>query len=220
MLRNKNMWNGFFNKIYLFGPTIKNDKLYKTIKIPDGQKSWETDHLIDDLKGILDEQDAKIQSDPKSAPKLLIAFEDITSVYHKVQQKPEFMRCYVQIRHLKATSVAMVHKYKGLERTSRLASQNLMIWPVSNTEIKQIYEDHGPRGVTLDEFCQMMDYAHTKRSEHEKPFFYINKFQPVERRFRRNFTEVLRLNPSALTRPISSKKRKKIKETKDAIEVP
>ena len=32
LLKNKKMWCGFFDKIYAYGPTVKSDKLYKTIK--------------------------------------------------------------------------------------------------------------------------------------------------------------------------------------------
>ena len=39
LLLNKQFWFGFYDKVYLCGPTIENDKLYKNIKVKDGQPS-------------------------------------------------------------------------------------------------------------------------------------------------------------------------------------
>jgi septin family protein len=37
LLLSKQFWYGFFDKIYLCGPTVKNDKLYQNIKVKEDQ---------------------------------------------------------------------------------------------------------------------------------------------------------------------------------------
>lgn len=193
MLLNEVMWNKFFDKIYLCGPTCKSDKMYERISVPEDQICTEQKEFLPFLEEIIEKQQKDVESNKKDADKILVVFEDITSFYHKVQTKPEFARCYTQVRHLKGASVAMVHKWKAFNRTARMATQHILVWKINRTDQKQLYDDFGPTSMSLKDWYRMMDYCHTPTDDDPKPFLYINTTQPEEKQFRKNFTEILNL---------------------------
>lgn len=214
MLLSPSFWFGFFDKIYFFGPTTKSDKLYKKIDIPEEQKVSDPKEMEGKLKEILEEQQSEVESSPADAPKILMIFEDITSYYHKIQQKPEFVRSYCQVRHVKGSSFALAHKWHAINRTVRLCSQHIILFKCNRTEIDQIYKDFPPPEMTCDEFYYMAKWALTPTDDEPKPFFYINTFAPDELKYRRCFSTVLRLPstsipPSPATSKPEAKKRKR-----------
>jgi len=216
MLLSPEFWLGFFDKIYFFGPTTKSDKLYKRIEIPDEQKIADPKEMEGKLKEVLEEQQSEVETSPGDAPKILMIFEDITSYYHKIQQKPEFVRAYCQIRHVKGTSVAVAHKWHAINRTARLCSQHIILFKCNRSEIDQIYTDFPPPDMTKDGFYEMVKWALTPTKDEPKPFFYINTFAPDELKYRRNFTTYLKLpspnaqmgEPSQPSRSMTARKRK------------
>lgn len=193
MLTSPHFWSKFFDKIYFFGPTVKSDQLYETVKIPDEQIVSDQNEFLPKLKEALDQQQAMMEGTKKDAPKVLFVFEDITSYYDKIQKKPEFARCYTQVRHLKGSSVAMVHKYKAFNRTARMSTQHILVWKCNKTEMKQLYEDYGPTTLTEKEWFDLVRYCHEPTEDCDKPFLYINMFAPEKTRFRKCFTEILML---------------------------
>lgn len=193
MLLTPTFWNGFFDEIYLFGPTIKSDKLYERIKVPEDHITTDIDKMLPKLKEILDKQQAAVESDKKAAHKTLVVFEDLTSLFYKIQNKTEFQRWYVQFRHLKGSVVSMVHKYKSFNRTCRMSCRHLLIWECNKTERVALYEDFGPPQLDLDQWLDLMQVALEPTPDQPKPFLYINTHQPYATRFRRCFTEVLEL---------------------------
>lgn len=193
MLLSQNMWLKFFDKIYLCGPTVKSDKMYQRIIVPEDQICTDQKEFLPFLEDLLDKQQKAVESSKSSADKILIVFEDITSFYNKIQSKPEFARCYTQVRHLKGASVAMVHKWKAFNRTARMATQHILVWKCNRTDQKQLFEDFGPTTMNIKDWYRMIDYCHTPTEDDPKPFLYINTTVPQEIRFRKNFTEILRL---------------------------
>lgn len=197
MLKSPHFWNKFFDKIYLIGPTTQSDKMYKQIKVPEDQVVSDQNEFIPRLEEWVEQQKAEVDSDPTGAPKCLFVFEDITSYFDHVQKTPAFGRCYTQIRHLKSSAVAMVHKYKKFNTTARAASRHLLIWECNKTEQKQIYEDYGPSSLTLKEWHALVRYCHEPTETDPKPFLYINTMVPEKIRFRKGFYEVLQLSDAA-----------------------
>lgn len=191
MLKSKVMWNKFFDKIYLIGPTVKSDKLYDQIVVPEEQIAADEADFIPKLEDWIEEQKGRVEADPKEAPKCLFIFEDVTSYYDQIQRTPVFARCYTQIRHLKGTSVAMIHKYKAFNRTARMSTQHILAWQCNKTEIKQLYDDFGPSTLTLKEWFDLVRYCHEPTSDDPKPFLYINTLVPEKIRYRKGFTEIL-----------------------------
>lgn len=193
MLLSPIMWNGFFDKVYLFGPTVKSDKMYERIHVAEDQICTDQKEFLPKLEEALKKQQRQVEDDKKAAPKILMVFEDITAFFNKIQQKPEFVRCYTQVRHLKGASVAMVHKWKAFNRTARMATQHILVWRCNKSEQKQLYEDFGPTSLTLDDWYKLVAYCHKPTDDDAKPFLYINTTVPEKIRFRKNFTEILEL---------------------------
>jgi hypothetical protein len=132
-----------------------------------------------------------MKRDPSNAPKCLFVFEDITSFYHTLQSKPAFSRCFNQIRHLKSTAIAMVHKFKSFNRTCRMCAQHILAWPVNQSDVVQLYEEYGPVNMNKKQFGMMFEYATEPTEDCKKPFLYINMMAPEKNRFRRCFREIL-----------------------------
>jgi len=193
MLLSKVMWFKFFDKIYLCGPTVKSDKMYERIVVPEDQICTDQKEFLPFLENLIEDQQKAVETNKREADKILVVFEDITSFYNKIQSKPEFARCYTQVRHLKGASVAMVHKWKAFNRTARMATQHILVWRCNRTDQKQLYEDFGPTSMTIKDWYEMVAYCHTPTEDDKKPFLYINTTLPEETRFRKNFTEVLQL---------------------------
>jgi Poxvirus A32 protein len=215
LLTGMNFWNGFFDTVYLLGPTVQSDQMYQHIIVPDDQIVTKAEEFIPKLKLWVEKQIDAVKQNPKTAPRALFVFEDFTSYREDIQNKPEFIRCFTAIRHHKATSIVNIHKVKALNRTARLACRQLCIFPVQTTEIKQIYEDNGPRKLSFDDFVLVCEEAWTPDEENKKPFLYINKFSDENKRFRKCFTNIIditqfegkaKANKRELMRP--SKRRK------------
>jgi hypothetical protein len=212
LLLKKTMWNGFFDCIYAYGPTVKSDKLYKRIKLKKENIIDEVDEIIPDLDKKLKEQTKKVAANPNTAPKILFLFEDMTSFFNTVQHKPQFHRCYTQCRHVKGASVTMVHKYKAFHRTPRISSQHLIFFECNMKDVAHLYEEFGPTTfMNVKQFTLMFQYATCATKDDPKPFFYINTCVPMEERYRRNFTQIMQLNPSGLLQPSLTDKTKREK---------
>jgi A32 protein len=190
-LTKKEFWLHFFDKIYLLGPTVKSDKLFKKIIVPDDQIVHEANEFIPKLGEWTKAQIERVQSDSKSAPKCLFVFEDITSYYHTAQAAPEFAKCFNAIRHHKASAYANVHKLKAFNRTARMSCMHIMVWPVTVTEQKQLYEDYGPSELTVQDFLHVCKAAWRPDENNAKPFLYINKYAKEEERYRKCFTHII-----------------------------
>lgn len=191
LLTREDMWKGFFDKIYLMGPTVKSDKLFQHLHIPEDQVVVDKDEFIQKLKEWTSEQIRSVKSDPNSAMKCLFIFEDFTSYNKTVQKDPDFIKCFNAIRHHKASVYINIHKVKALERTARMSCQNIIIFPLNKTEIDALYEDYGPKNLDKKDFFLLCDEAWKADEMNKKPFLYINDFAPWDKRFRKCFTHVL-----------------------------
>lgn len=187
-------WKGFFDKIYLFGPTCKSDKIYKNIQLPDDQITTKEHEFIPKLQQEVDKQIDAVEHNHKQADKVLFGFEDITSYYDKAQRHPAFGRCFNAIRHHKATAWANVHKYKAMNRTARNCCKHILVWPIVDSDLEQIAEDYSIPGVNKKAFMALAWHAWTPDEENKKPFFYINTYADRQDRFRRNFTDIIGYN--------------------------
>lgn len=190
-LTRKELYNGFFDKIYLLGPTVESDKLYTTIYVPDGQKVTDGDKFVGKLKEWTEKQIAEVKENPAKAPKVLFLFEDFTMFRNNVQTNPDFIKSFTAIRHHKATAWVNIHKLCALERTSRMACMHIILFPVNNTDIDQAYDDYGTSDFYKQDFPYICKFAWKKTAQEKKPFLYINLYAEEHQRFRKCFTEII-----------------------------
>lgn len=214
LLKSPQFYKGFFDKIYLFGPTCKSDDLYKSIHVPEDQIITEIDDFLPRLSAILEEQQTAVEADWNSADKLLFVFEDLTSLFNLLQQSKEFIRCYTQIRHLKGSVISNVHKYKAFNRTCRMASLHIILFRVNRTDISQIFDDFAPANVSKKEFLSIARFAMKEDEHFTHPFFYINlQCKNDNQVFRKTFEKIL--DTSGLGKEPVKKKAKKRKREED-----
>lgn len=188
MLTSPKLWKGFYDMVYLFGPTTKTDKLYKLIKIDKEQIVANQEDFVPKLEEYLAKQIEDVEKNAKEANKTLFVFEDITSYFHGFQSSEAFGKSFTAIRHHKATAYAHAHKVKGLNRTARMALQHIILFPLNKTEIDVIYHEWAPRTLLRHQWDKLVEDAWTPDGKTEKPFLYINKDQPIEKRYRKCFT--------------------------------
>lgn len=192
MITKKIFWGQFFDKIYLLGPTVKSDKLFKGIILPEDQIVNKEGEFISKLIEWTEKQQEAVKNDNKTAPKVLFIFEDITAYRDTVQKDPNFAKCFTTIRHHKANAYANIHKYCSLERTARVNCMHIIIFPCNAKDQKTIFEEYGGSYVTdVEDFREMMRYAWEPTKENKKPFFYINMYAEEKQRFRKCFSEIL-----------------------------
>ncbi len=224
LLTRPDLWQGFFDKIYLLGPTIKSDKLYQKIIVPEDQIVTDDKEFIPKLKEWTEKQVQAVKDNPNEAPKCLFIFEDITSYYSTVQADPDFAKCFNTIRHHKATAYANIHKLKALNRTARMSCRHIMVWPVNRTEVDQLYDDYGPKNLHKKDFYVLCDDAWKPDEFNAKPYLYINKYAPEDKRYRKCWTHIIdvksyegkaKQNQKARDEPVKKKERQKRMEERE-----
>lgn len=193
-LTREELWNKFYDKIYLLGPTVKSDKLFKKIEVPKNQQVTDPGEFISKLVEWTEAQVHKVENNPNDAPKCLFIFEDITSYRNTVQLDPNFTKCFTTIRHHKSTAYANIHKYCSLERTARMSAMHIILFPVNRTEIDAVYADFGTDDFEKNDFPYICKYAWTPTEENKKPFLYINLYVEQGERFRKCFEEVINVS--------------------------
>jgi hypothetical protein len=191
LLMNPMFWNKFFDTIYLLGPTVKMDKQFKNINVPDHQIVTKEEEFIPKLMEWTQKQEDAVKSDPKTAPKVLFFFEDMTAYRQTVQKDPEFSKAFTTIRHHKASAIVNFHKYTALERTARLNCMHICVFPVCRTDMEQIFKEYGTANLDMEDFMLMCRYCWKGDEVNKKPFLYINMYQPIEKRFRKCFTDII-----------------------------
>lgn len=214
LLTRPDMWKGFFDRIYLLGPTIKSDKLYQHLELPDDQKVTEPSEFISKLMEWTEKQVQEVEQDAKEAPKTLFIFEDITSYYHTIQNDPIFIKCFNTIRHHKATAYVNIHKVKALNRTARMSCQHVLLFPVNKTEIDVAYNDWGPQTLSRLDFYHLCIDAWTPDEFNKKPFLYINNHADEKKRFRKCFTHIIDVKHYEGIHKLMESDRKDVREGK------
>ncbi len=63
LLTQPTFWYKFFDKIYLCGPTVKNDKFYQSIKVPEEQIVTKQEEFLPKLEEWIDQQTEEVKRD-------------------------------------------------------------------------------------------------------------------------------------------------------------
>lgn len=188
LMLNKDFYRDYFDseEIYLFSANGKTDDLLMTMGLHDDRII--TKNHIKELGALIKRLNKRCEDEGKyDCKRACIIFEDLTSI-KKLQDSEEFIKLFTENRHHAAMVFAMVHKYKGLNRTCRLQGHNFIIFPCQNSDLKQISEDHCPPLLDNKVFMKFISEGFKKDKEDSKPFFHINKKDTNDRtKFRRNF---------------------------------
>jgi hypothetical protein len=191
LLTNKYMYGNYFDEIYLFSVTGKSDDSFNALRLR--KKNIITEKMVPKLKELLDKQQKVVESQGiHKAKKVCIIFEDLTA-NKKLMNSPDFLKSFVQNRHLSISTIAACHKYHALVRTARLNSNHLWIFACTQSEVKRIIDECCPPQLSAKEFADLISYAFTPDEQTPRPFLWINLKEQSQTRFRKSLNEILLL---------------------------
>lgn len=193
ILTQPHMYGGdYFDEIYLFSVTGNSDDSFDALELD--KKHIITSGMVSKLKKILDKQKRTVESKGiDKAPKMCLIFEDLTA-NKKLMNSPDFLKAFVQNRHLSMSVFACCHKFNALIRTARLNSNNHFVFPCSESEMARIVDEHQPPELGRRDFEELIRYAFTPDEENQRPFLWIATKEPTRVRFRRSLDQILQLN--------------------------
>ena len=118
LLTNGDMYGGYFDEMYLFSTTGKSDDSFDALDLP--KRNVITDKMVAELKKIIERQKKAVERKGiDKAKKVCLIFEDLTA-NRKLMNSPDFIKAFVQNRHLSCSTIACCHKFNALIRTARL----------------------------------------------------------------------------------------------------
>jgi hypothetical protein len=206
-LRPNKSW---FDEIYLLSPTANIDYIWSNMPPQLKAKNRITDPSPAILLKILNSQkrdimgstsDSAAQSmsatrlakKKQSAKRVLIIFDDAIAESSMINSK-EFLKIFVAGRHYGISSMVMTQSYVKVPRSVRLQATHLCMFPSRSSELLRLYEEHGPKELTKNEFIELVQFATKATDEDPYPFLYVDAFAPPSRRFRRGFTDQLEIH--------------------------
>jgi hypothetical protein len=193
LLTNPQMYGGdYFSEVYLFSATANSDDSFDALNLD--KKHIITTDMISKLKKVLRKQVADVEKHGiDKAKKVCVILEDLTS-QKKLMNSPEFLKIFVQNRHMNISVLACCHKYHALIRTARLNANHHLIFPCSESEVSRIVEEHQPAQLRRNEFEELIQYAFTPSEDNERPFLWVNLKVPAKIRFRKSLDQMLELS--------------------------
>ena len=187
-----NYYKNYFDEILVMGQTVKTDKMYDHLEGLEDERLYTKD-LVGEARRLLDEiKDECEKEGVVNAPRRLIIIEDATS-QRKLIQSPSFVKLFVQARHLNCSVVCNVHKLRAVARAARINAVALFIFKPVRSDFVQIVEEYCPPSVKKDDFIELLNYSFTPTEEMVKPFLYFNRNAKDGERFKKGFSEILRI---------------------------
>jgi hypothetical protein len=188
----------FFDNLFVL--TNSNDTVYDHLIKENILKPSNIKHQPEesDLKLIIDQQKKAIKESESLGlrpPNTAIIFDDIIDNKKFINSK-YFKLCAIRPRQLFLAIYMCSQFFNAVPRMIRMQAQNLILFAGNKTE-EEIYSDMlTPAGMTPRHFQSILNYAWDKRPDDTHPFIHINRKQPVEKRFMRNFKEYIRIPQS------------------------
>ena len=199
----------WFDEIYLLSPTANIDYCWADLKglKPKNRITNPTPELLlkilnsqkKDIQGTASDVGAQRMSSTQlskrkqKAKKILIIFDDAIAESKMINSK-EFLKVFVAGRHYGISSMVMTQSYVKIPRSVRLQATHVAMFPSRASEIQRLYNEHGPKELSKNDFTELVQYATQPNDVDPFPFLYVDCFAPAKTRFRRGFTNVLEIN--------------------------
>jgi hypothetical protein len=191
VLTNPEMYGDYFDEVYLFSATGKSDDSFDALALP--KRNVFTDQMIPELHKIIERQKKAVERKGiDKAKKVCIIFEDLTA-NRKLMNSPDFIKAFVQNRHLSCSTIACCHKFNALVRTARMNANHHWVFPCSESEVSRIVDEHQPPELKKSQFVDLVRYAFEPSEDQSRPFLWINLKVPTQTRFRKSMEEVLEI---------------------------
>lgn len=191
LLTNPHMYGEYFDEVYLFSATGKSDDSFDALELK--KNNVITDQMIPKLAKIIESQKRAVERKGiDKAKKVCVIFEDLTA-NRKLMNSPDFIKAFVQNRHLSMSTIACCHKFNALIRTARMNANHHFLFPCSESEVSRIVDEHQPPGLKKQEFLGLIQHAFEPTEEQPRPFLWVNLKVPTNIRFRKSMEEILEL---------------------------
>lgn len=214
----------FFDSIYLLSPTAAIDYTWADLPglKPENRISRPSESF---LVSILDKQKKKIQGSTSDtaaqrmsskslakrrvkAPKILLIFDD--AIAEKMIHSAAFLKVFIAGRHYLISSMIMSQSYVKVPRSCRIQATHCCMFPSRNSECVRLWEEHGPRQLSKNQFVELVKYATMPSVEDPYPFLYVDCFAPAKTRFRRGLTGTLEISEGGEEEISKPKKKRKL----------
>lgn len=185
----------FFDRILLLSPTAEVDFQWKELPGLE-KKDRRTDLDPEWLQSVLEKQGGMVKRMGRDkAPMALLIIDDAIASPQFMNSK-EFLRLFISGRHQNVSTMLLSQSLMKVPRSVRLQSTHISLFPSKTSEVDRMYDEVGPRELTKKQFHDVVNHAVEKRPGDEYPFFHVDVAQPLNRRYRRNFTEMYEIEPS------------------------
>jgi hypothetical protein len=220
-----NRKKSFFDRLILLSPTAHLDLMWADLNglVPKDRISNPTPKVLakifsDQIRSITGSSNerslqnmssAMLARKKAAAPTVLLIVDDAIADSNLIRS-PEFLKLFIQFRHLGGSVLLNTQSYMSVPRASRIQATHVSMFPSRATEIDRLYAEHGPRSMNRYDFIDMIQYATTPEPGDMFPFVHVDAFAPEKDRFRRNFThklEIVTSDTPALP-PVRGRKRK------------
>jgi hypothetical protein len=149
--------------------------------------------MIPKLQQTIAQQKKDVERKGKDkAKKVCVIMEDLTS-NRKLMNSPDFIKAFVQNRHLSMSTIACCHKFNALVRTARMNANHHWLFPCSESEVSRIVDEHQPPELKKREFVGLIQHAFEATEEQQRPFLWVNLKVPTSIRFRKSMEEMLEI---------------------------
>jgi hypothetical protein len=195
MLLNINIWGNVFDNIFLL--TNSDDDQWDYLINKGILKKQNIKHNPEpsDIAKIIKLQKTKIKEangDASLFPSTLIISDDIIDNQQLMKSK-EMKLLFIRPRQLNIAHLCSSQYLNSIDKTCRMQALSCMLFNGNKME-EELYEElFTPAGMTKKDFQLIMKTAWHKDETSSHPYLFINRKNPIETRFHRNFSTVIRI---------------------------
>jgi len=152
-------------------------------------------HLPDEihLKMIIDQQKKAVKlagDDVSKIPCTLIILDDI--IDNKQFMNSKYVKLLaIRSRQLHVVTILLSQYFHSIPKLMRMQVSSYMLFAGSQQEQEAYNDLLCPAGMHKKQFDKVMEFAWEKRENDKFPFLHVNTRNPIEKRYMRNFNEVI-----------------------------
>jgi len=201
----------WFDRVIFLSPTAKIDPVWKNLA---GLNKQDRMEQVDPekLTRILRKAEKETKSKGKKKTKRILLILDDVIAESKFMNSKEFLKLFIRGRHFMISTMCMTQSYVKIPRSSRIQATHIIFFPSQTTEIERLYNEYGPHQMSKRAFFAMVQEATDPSPDEPYPFLYIDRYAPIDTRFRRNLD--LALNVEQFQAQFGGAKRSKKKRRK------
>ena len=147
------------------------------------------------LKQVIDQQKKAVRmagDDVSKLPCSLLILDDI--IDHKQFMNSKYVKLLaIRSRQLHCVTILLTQYFNSVPKLMRMQASSLMLF-AGNQQEQEIYNEMlCPAGMHRKQFDKVMEYAWEKRENDKFPFLHVNMKNPTEKRYMRNFNEIIQV---------------------------